>query len=214
MTSNDSVAAFNKKVADTQAAKKLLRKKMRQQRLNLTLLQQREAAVELYRNVVTSKAFRFSRRITFTIARDGEISPHLLLAEALRRGKQCYLPVMSKFGRDKLSFRRVERHQQSLPSNNRFNIPEPVHARACAPRALSMVLFPLVAFDANCNRLGMGKGFYDHTFAFLRNNSRKRPLLLGLAHECQRVESLDVAPWDIKLQAIVTDKAWYKAPSN
>jgi 5-formyltetrahydrofolate cyclo-ligase len=207
MTSNDAVAGI-------QALKKLLRQQLRQQRRNLTAQQQRTAALALYRQVVTSNAFRFSRRITFTIARDGEISPHLLLTEALRRRKQCYLPVMSRFGHDRLSFRRIYQPRQALPSRNRFNIPEPVRAQACPPRALSMVLFPLVAFDANCNRLGMGKGFYDHTFAFLRNSARKRPLLLGLAHACQRVEALAIAPWDVKLQAIVTDQAWYKAPQN
>jgi len=187
---------------------------MRQLRRSLTLLQQREAAVELYRRVVTSKAFRFSRRIAFTIARDGEISPHLLLAEALRRGKRCYLPVMNRLGRNRLSFRRVGAHLPALSARNRFNIPEPVHAPACKPRALSLVLFPLVAFDVSCNRLGMGKGFYDHSFAFLRGSMRNRPLLVGLAHECQRVETLDVAPWDLPLQAIVTDQAWYKSPIN
>ena len=187
---------------------------MRQKRQALTVLQQRQASHALYRRVVTSKAFRFSRRIAFTIARDGEISPHLLLNEALRRGKRCYLPVMSKVGHDRLSFRRVGKHLQSLRSNNRYNIPEPVNAPICRPRAFSMVLFPLVAFDASCNRLGMGKGFYDHTFAFLRASMRKCPQLFGLAHECQRVEALDIAPWDVKLQAIVTDQAWYKAPKS
>jgi 5-formyltetrahydrofolate cyclo-ligase len=211
MTASSSVAGSSR-VAETQARKKLLRTKMRQLRRSLTPLQQREASLALYRRVVTSKAFRFARRIAFTIARDGEISPHLLLAEALRRGKRCYLPVMSKIGHARLSFRRVGAHQSALSARNRFNIPEPVHAPVCRPRALSMALFPLVAFDANCNRLGMGKGFYDHTFAFLHASNRQRPLLLGLAHECQRVEAVDVAHWDVPLQAIVTDQAWYKAP--
>ena len=201
-------------VAEIQARKKLLRKQMRQLRRSLTPLQQREASLALYRRVITSKAFRFSRRIAFTIARDGEISPHLLLAEAMRRGKRCYLPVMSKLGRARLGFRRVGAQQQAFSARNRFNIPEPVHTPACRPRALSLVLFPLVAFDTHCNRLGMGKGYYDHSFAFLRTSTRQRPLLLGLAHECQRVEALDIAPWDVPLQAIVTDQAWYKAQQS
>jgi 5-formyltetrahydrofolate cyclo-ligase len=200
-------------VAAIQAQKKLLRKDMRQRRRSLTPTQQRQAARALYKRVVTSAVFRFSKRVTFTLARDGEISPHLLLQEALRRGKHCYLPVMSHLGEDRLSFRRVGKNQRKLRRNS-YGIPEPLRARACAPRCLSLVLLPLVAFDANCNRLGMGKGYYDHTFAFLRQSSRHRPALLGLAHECQRVEQLSVASWDVTLHSIVTDGAWYKARTN
>lgn len=183
---------------------------MRQCRRKLTAHQQRQAAKNLYRNVVRTAAFRFSKRVSFTLARDGEISPHLLMQEAQRRGKQCYLPVMSKFGHDKLSFRLVKKGVM-LHSNNPFDIPEPIYGKVCPSRAMSLVLLPLVAFDIHGNRLGMGKGYYDHTLAFLRRSTRRRPLLIGLAHECQRADELDVASWDVPLQAVATDKAWYKA---
>lgn len=183
---------------------------MRQRRRSLSKQQQQRAAVALYRNVVSSTLFRFSKRIAFSLARDGEISPHLLLKEAQRRGKFCYLPVMSRHGQDKLSFRRIEAGKK-LYSTNRFAIPEPRFGSPCSARALSLVLMPLVAFDADGNRLGMGKGYYDHTFAFLRRATRQHPKLVGLAHECQRAEQLEVAAWDVPLHAIVTDKAWYQA---
>lgn len=199
-------------VADIQARKKLLRKQMRQRRRSLSPVQLKQAARALYRSLVVSKEFRHSKRVTFTLARDGEISPHLLLKEALRRGKHCYLPVMSRFGEDKLHFRRITADFKGLRAFNTFAIPEPVRAKECPRRWLSLVLLPLVAFDANCNRLGMGKGYYDHSFAFLCKSARQRPLLIGLAHECQRVEQLELNAWDVQLHAIVTDKAWYKAP--
>jgi 5-formyltetrahydrofolate cyclo-ligase len=150
--------------------------------------------------------------VAFSLARDGEISPHLLLKEAQRRGKYCYLPVMSRHGEDKLTFRRVEPGKK-LHSANRYAIPEPRSGKIGSANALSLVLLPLVAFDAHGNRLGMGKGYYDRTFAFLHRSTRRRPLLMGLAHECQRAEQLEVASWDVPLHAIVTDEAWYQAKS-
>jgi hypothetical protein len=39
----------------------------------------------------------------------------------------------------------------------------------------------------------------------------RKPTLLGLAHECQKVERLAQASWDVPLQGTVTDKAWYFA---
>jgi 5-formyltetrahydrofolate cyclo-ligase len=73
-----------------------------------------------------------------------------------------------------------------------------------------VVLLPLVAFDAGCNRLGMGKGYYDRSFAFRRYGNSSRPRLLGLAHECQKAEQVAMEAWDIPLDGIITDRQWYR----
>ena len=62
---------------------------------------------------------------------------------------------------------------------------------------------PLVGFDNKGNRLGMGGGFYDRTLANLDRLSY-RPLLIGVAHDCQQADALPVMQWDIPLNAIVT----------
>ena len=181
---------------------------MRKRRRALTSSQQKIAALQLFRTIVSSSLFRFSRRMAFTMANDGEIDPSLLLAAAQRRGKECYLPVMSAVGVARLRFKRW-RKGDALRKNF-FGIAEPHQGRYCPPRILSLVLMPLVAFDPSCNRLGMGKGYYDRTFAFRRRNAQHRPALLGLAHECQRVEQLEVEAWDLPLDGVVTDRAWYR----
>src|SRR5687767_13746260 len=90
---------------------------------------------------------------------------------------------------------------------NRFGIPEPT-GRRCAPQQLDLVLLPLVAFDRRGARLGMGGGFYDRTFAFLRVAGRRKPRLVGLAHHFQEVAQLPREPWDVPLAAIVTERGW------
>jgi 5-formyltetrahydrofolate cyclo-ligase len=74
---------------------------------------------------------------------------------------------------------------------------------------LDYVLFPLVGFDAQGSRLGMGGGFYDRTFA-QTTRWPKRPKLIGVAHDCQKVATLPLEPWDITLEAVVTDQGIYK----
>jgi len=195
-------------VADIQANKKSVRRAMRLRRASLSSQAQRSASRALYRRLVTSSLFRFSRRIAFTIARDGEIDTRMLTEEAWRRGKQCYLPVMSRVGETRLTFRQWRKDTRMQRSY--YDIPEPRLGQTSIPAAsLSLVLFPLVAFDKSGNRLGMGKGYYDHTFAFKHRSVRKQPALIGLAHDCQRTESLPTAPWDVPLEAIVTDQYWY-----
>jgi 5-formyltetrahydrofolate cyclo-ligase len=192
---------------ELQQAKRRLRAELRRRRRALSPRQQKQAALRLLRQVRRSALFRFSRRIAFTLARDGEIDPLPLLHLAQRRGKACYLPVMDRLGVDRLSFRRWMPGQKLV--KGAWGIPEPRLASACAPRFLSLVFMPLVGFDSDGNRLGMGKGFYDRSFAFKLRSAAARPVLLGLAHECQRVEKLEVASWDVPLGGIVTDQRWY-----
>ncbi len=191
--------------------RKELRKIMRKRRRALSYKEQTDAARRLFKRVAPSKLFRFSRRIAFSVARAGEISPALLLREAQRRGKKCYLPVMSRVGEPRLGFRLYKKGQKLI--RNSLGIPEPARRSSCKPFALSLVLLPLVAFDIACNRMGMGKGFYDRTFAFVNRSVRQRPILLGLAHECQRADKLEVASWDVPLNGVVTDRAWYNGKS-
>src|SRR5690606_40461575 len=82
--------------------------------------------------------------------------------------------------------------------------PDPIQAFSSVPARRSPDL-PLVAFDARGNRLGMGGGFYDRTFARAPRARTLRPRLVGLAHHFQQVASLPAEPWDIPLDAIATD---------
>lgn len=140
---------------------------------------------------------------------DGEIDVTPLLAWLRRRGARAYLPVLRPLSDNRLWF--VHYHDATPMIANRFGIQEPQtrhgahRARRLPPWALDLVLLPLVGFDEQGNRMGMGGGFYDRSFAFSRANSGPRPRLIGVAHDCQRVERLPIASWDVPLDAIVSD---------
>lgn len=75
---------------------------------------------------------------------------------------------------------------------------------ATAPEVVpDVVLTPLVGFDRRGNRLGWGAGHYDRAFALHPDAHR-----LGLAWSVQETDVLEVDPWDVPLQAIVTEKEW------
>ncbi len=91
---------------------------------------------------------------------------------------------------------------------NRYGIPEPDVApdAQLAADAIDIVLVPLLAFDRHGTRLGSGGGYYDRTFAFLRERERPtRPLLIGIGYGFQEVERLHAEPWDIPLDYVATD---------
>jgi len=192
-----------------------LRRMLRKARRELTPSQQRKAAQGLYRQLAQQPLFRRARHISLYLPTDGEIDPRLLLRAAQRRGKATYLPVLSAWPRTKMVFQRVRPGDKLLP--NRFRILEPrVNANRQRPVwALDLVLLPLVGFDDVGGRLGMGGGFYDRSLAYLaRRQSWRKPTLLGLAHECQKVERLAQASWDVPLAGTVTDKQWYVAETS
>ena len=192
------------------ADSKTLRRAIRRRRRALTPSQQREASKALERRLRRDPLFRFARRIALyqASARDGEIDPAGLLTLALRRGKRCHLPVMRRDGPQRLVWRRY-RPGDAL-RRGPYGIMEPRWRAPGLPAwGLDLVLLPLVAFDPQGNRMGMGKGFYDRTFAFKRRGRRSRPRLVGLAHDCQKVEALTAAAWDVPLDAVVTPSATY-----
>jgi len=189
-----------------------LRRMLRKARRALTPSQQRQAARGLYRQLAQQPLFRRAKHISLYLPTDGEIDPRVLLRAAQRRGKATYLPVLSAWPRTKMVFQRICPGEKLQP--NRFRILEPRAnlARQRKVWTLDLVLLPLVGFDDVGGRLGMGGGFYDRSLAYLaRRKTWRKPTLLGLAHECQKVERLAQASWDVPLQGTVTDKAWYFA---
>ncbi|WP_347906297.1 5-formyltetrahydrofolate cyclo-ligase [Pseudomonas purpurea] len=189
-----------------------LRRMLRKARRALSPCEQRQAARGLYRQLAQQPLFRRAKHISLYLPTDGEIDPRLLLRAAQRRGKATYLPVLSAWPRTKMVFQRVRPGEKLRP--NRFRILEPRVNRAQQRKVwtLDLVLLPLVGFDDVGGRLGMGGGFYDRSLAYLaRRKTWRKPTLLGLAHECQKVEKLAQASWDVPLQGTVTDKAWYFA---
>ncbi|MBI6556158.1 5-formyltetrahydrofolate cyclo-ligase [Pseudomonas veronii] len=192
-----------------------LRRMLRNARRALTPSEQRKAAQGVYRQLAQHPLFRRAKHISLYLPTDGEIDPRLLLRAAQRRGKATYLPVLSAWPRTKMVFQRVRPGEKLLP--NRFRILEPrVNVRRQRKvLALDLVLLPLVGFDDAGGRLGMGGGFYDRSLAYLaRRQHWRKPTLLGLAHECQKVERLVQASWDVPLAGTVTDKQWYIAQAS
>lgn len=195
-------------VVATLSDRPALRRRLRDLRRQLDKTQQRRAAHQLARLIHSSALFRRSRHIGFYLANDGEPDLTPLLHHAWTMRKTCYLPVITPDRR--LRFAPYYPGDPLAP--NLFGIPEPVGAglRSVDARLLDLLLMPLVGFDAQGNRLGMGGGFYDRSLSFLRQRRHwRKPRLLGIAHALQRVEALAPQSWDVPLDAVATEQQIY-----
>lgn len=95
---------------------------------------------------------------------------------------------------------------------NRYGIPEPDISASAALEAeqMTLLVLPLVGFDAACNRLGMGAGWYDRSLAF-RSAQAAPPWLVGAGFAIQRVDALHSEAWDVRLDAVCCEDSTYLA---
>ena len=186
-----------------------LRQTIRRQRRAITMREAGRCAEQLAQRISAARITANSRHIAAYLATDGEIDPLPLIKRLWQLGKKIYLPVLAPFAKNTLWFARFEQGERLV--YNRYGIPEPERRRLIKPCDLDLVFTPLVAFDSNGHRLGMGAGYYDRSFAFLGKRTRLyKPKLVGLAYEFQKQGALDVNSWDIPLDAIVTESAIYR----
>ena len=181
-----------------------LRRLFRRKRKALPPDQQQEAAHNLLLQVQQQPEFVEAKTVAVYLQNDGEISLKPLIEYCWQHNKKVYLPVLHPFKQGHLLF--VHYHRQTVMGFNRFAIAEPKLScvSICPLAALDLVFTPLVAFDKQGNRLGMGGGYYDRTLAPVIRDKLKTKVL-GVAHPCQLAEEgLKVRSWDIPLQKIIS----------
>lgn len=181
---------------------------MRAQRKQLSPDDVAFASLSVSQTIIHLPAFLNSQHIAYYLPNENEIDTQFIAEYATELGKKLYLPVMSE--NNSLIFYAVHAHTQY--QQNKLNIVEPVVSGKCAVAVdqLDLILIPLVAFDKQCHRLGRGTGCYDRALQSMHTAStEKYPVLIGLAYEFQKVETIIPEQWDVSLDCIVTEKMTY-----
>ena len=158
--------------------------------------------------------YQVSHRIAGFLAFDGEADPKCVMNQAIEDGKQVFVPLMQGMTEPLLFIEWFPDIQLRL---NRFGIEEPVPSESSIVPAtsLELVITPLVAFDAVCNRIGVGGGFYDRTFEFLNPenehfNHSSGTAMIGFAFELQKLDRIHAKSWDVGLAGVATEAGVYR----
>ncbi|MFC3031157.1 5-formyltetrahydrofolate cyclo-ligase [Pseudoalteromonas fenneropenaei] len=194
---------------DQKSIRQSIRLEIREKRRNLQACEQSAAANSLKLNFFQHIKTPKNARIGCYLSNDGELDTSLLIQELWHKNLQVFMPVIHPFSGTTLLFQSYEKN--SPMTTNRYGILEPkLNCQDICPLAeLDVLLLPLVAFDKHGNRMGMGGGYYDRTLARYYQEHWRTPKLIGLAHDCQRVDTLPTAAWDVPLQAILTPTQFY-----
>jgi 5-formyltetrahydrofolate cyclo-ligase len=189
----------------TRQDKAALRRALRRARDAVSEHARRVAAGRVMRLGLRARLLRRGKRVGFYIPAKGELDILPLLNRALWMGVECYLPIVPPRRWRRLWFGRMGAGAHW--TLNRYAIPE-YGARRRRVRALALdtLFLPMLGFDARGYRMGMGGGYYDASLAYLaRHHAWRRPRLIGVAFETQRCASLPNDPWDVPLDAALTD---------
>jgi len=164
---------------------------------------ERDRASEIITGKVTGASwFRHAEHLACYLSVGSEVDTWEIISRAWRLKKRIFVPRCEKNGL--MRFVEILPDSDLRPSS--FGIFEPESGATIAARELDAVITPLVAFDRDCNRVGMGGGYFDRTFAFLRHRRHwLKPKLVGVAFACQDVGKIAPNPWDIRLFSVFTE---------
>jgi 5-formyltetrahydrofolate cyclo-ligase len=188
-----------------------LRRELRERRRAIVGHARALAARRVARWIDVSGLLRHGARIGLFLSSREEIDTAPLLKLARTRGCHIYLPRITSTRHAQMRF--ITFKAGNALRSGPWGMIEPVSGATISARALDVVFVPLVGFDEDGQRIGMGKGFYDRHFAHRRHLLRlRRPLLVGVAYETQRVPALPHAPHDVTLDGIVTEHSlhWFR----
>lgn len=179
-----------------------LRRQSRRARRSLTPEYRSLASRRIADRFLASRYFLSARTLACYISVGDEVDTAAIIERAWCAGKRIFVPVTTPDRQ--MTFRSLDR-ETPLVRNN-FGLWEPISGDKIAPANIDVVVTPLVAFDESGHRIGMGGGYFDSTFAFLKFRRHWfHPKLVGLAYDCQRVEKIEPNPWDIRLYRVYSE---------
>ena len=182
--------------------KQLQRRAGRAARQVLSDVERSSANAALCEHLMQLEAFRSARSILLYAAFGGEADPAALADAAQQMGKQVAYPICGAGFTLTAAVPQADGWEIGT-----YGIRTPIRERSLllAPETLELILVPCTAFDPDCFRVGMGKGYYDRYLPRCKNAEK-----IGIAFEVQRVPHAAVDEHDQRLDAFVTERGIYQ----
>ena len=171
-----------------------LRHEINLQKRQLTREELREQSLLLVNKALSHPRGNAAQTIRLYDSMPDEVPTHELRDTLYKQGKTILLPVTLE---NSLEIRRYK-GQKSLKEGRAFHIMEPTGDVFSSLDKIELVIVPGLSFDLKGNRLGRGKGYYDR-FLKLVPQAYK----LGLCFDFQKVDSVPVEDYDVKMDEIL-----------
>lgn len=197
MNQNNHSAMQSKKLA--------LRSELHKKRQQVSSKDRSIANKNIMRCIRKLPIYCASKHVGVYLSSPSEVCTEQLISQNNLWQKTSYLPVITSLRNSRMRFAKV--NPDTHFRKNSLGIIEPIVMKSELHSALSLdvIFIPLLGFDVNCNRLGMGKGYYDRFLQHrLSAEKFKKPILIGLAFAEQQVDHIPINQWDVPLDTIIT----------
>ena len=183
------------------ARKSELRKSLRRRRVAIGKPQRRHCERRAALQLLRWRRLRQARNIAVYVSARSELSTATLIARLLRQGRKLWAPATGHSAQ----MRFVPLRRGGKLRRSALGLQQPARARPYrGARRMDLILLPLLGFDAQGHRLGNGGGYYDRALATPR--AGRRPLLVGYAYAAQEMAAIPAESWDVKLDAVITER--------
>lgn len=210
--------------------KEELRKEILTLRDQLSLEECVEKSKRIVEKVIKHKKFQEADKVLLFASFRSEVDTTAIFKTALQMGKEVYFPkvegkimefyrvgkesdllegyrgIREPLGDEELRFRIV----QNMQTENMHQEISVLETQRTKKASHILVIMPGVAFDAEGNRIGYGGGYYDKFLQKLESKVKKANLYkLAIAFQCQMVEKIISASYDVKPNIIITEETEY-----
>ena len=152
---------------------------------------EKRAAYDAALLVRMKRLARHASMVGCYVSRSDEPDTHVFLEWCF----QNRIPVaVPKVEGSTLGFYRIASMHDLKPGC--FGVLEPEQGTRVAADEIDLVFVPLSSFDAQNNRTGYGKGYYDSILT-------RAMYKVGIAYPEQQVDQIDADPWDIRLNGMI-----------
>ncbi len=183
--------------------KTAIRQIYKQKRLELTPEQVQGESKLIANNFITNLLPKIrdfpSKKLAFYIATNNEVDPIFIIQHCQKLGNITALPKIVP-NQPALDFKLYNIGDKLIPNIIYPNLLEPEEQNQNI--IADIVFVPLLAFDKNCNRIGMGGGFYDATISYSKKHNRQQ-IFIGLGYDWQNCPEISPDKWDETLDYII-----------
>lgn len=182
-----------------------IRQDIKQKRALLTKEEVQVMSWQVYQRIMEHPFFKTPKIIASYMSFGGEIDTFKINDFLIKSGHTVCLPIIDESKKGLMNFYTYQDVSELRP--NRYKILEPTanDNKFVPPDNLDIVIVPLVAFNAQGDRIGMGGGYYDRMLKKVSTNC----LALGLAHDFQKVEQIYRHKYDMPLDEVITPSKHY-----
>lgn len=179
--------------------KKALRARFLAERAAMHFDRRAAADAAITKAVCASPEYKAAKQVFCYVSMPHEVCTRALLRAVLRDGKILGLPVCDT-AHCEMTFYRLDDIKELQSGAYRIPVPPTDDSRILLPDDDTLMIVPMLAFDAEGWRLGAGGGYYDRYLA-------KYPVqTLGICYADQKQAQLPHGVYDKKLARCVTEQ--------